>query len=283
MYQLSFSRPDLALGASMVPMIDNPQAGVVKVGVGLCPSLMGTFDYPPPHGDVKFISTHHKDEIFHVSSFRTTYFEDPWILPSSSATMDETGHSSMSMPLSDAEVAYSLVQQASTNPDPALAQESDPLPEPIWAKDSLATTDSLDLVLPSDKAVIEAMTSLDKPWDNLHHRSYFLPELHRIEAGEFTITMMGDQSCPINPLATHKIYAEGNMETLSETIPINISRTPSVIDNVFVRAYNSHEKMPGIDPPRVYHELTLLFFKLTLRSESNIWRDCIYDFRSRPD
>jgi hypothetical protein len=90
--QLSFSRPDPALGASTVPMIDNPQASVISVGVGLCPSLMGTFDYPPPHGDVKFISTHHKAEIFHISSFRTTYFQDPWILPSPSATMDETGH-----------------------------------------------------------------------------------------------------------------------------------------------------------------------------------------------
>jgi hypothetical protein len=46
--QLSFSRPDPALGASTVPMIDNPQPGVINVGVGLCPSLMGTFDYPPP-------------------------------------------------------------------------------------------------------------------------------------------------------------------------------------------------------------------------------------------
>jgi hypothetical protein len=70
---------------------------------------MGTFDYPPPHGDVKFISTHHKAEIFHVASFCTTYFEDPWILPSPSSTMDEIGHSGMSMPLSAVEVAYSLV------------------------------------------------------------------------------------------------------------------------------------------------------------------------------
>jgi hypothetical protein len=129
--QLSFSRPDPALGASTVPMIDNPQAGVVNVGVGLCPSLMGTFNYPPPHDDVKFISNHHKAEIFQVSSFRTTYFADPWILPSPSATMDETGHSGMSVPLSAAEVAYSLVQQASANPDLTLAQELDPLLEPI--------------------------------------------------------------------------------------------------------------------------------------------------------
>jgi hypothetical protein len=107
--QLSFSQPDPALGASTVPMIDNPQASFVNIGVGLCPSLMGTFDYPSPHGDVKFISTHHKAEIFHFSSFRTTYFQDPWILPSPSTTMDETGHIGMSMPLSAAEVAYSLV------------------------------------------------------------------------------------------------------------------------------------------------------------------------------
>jgi hypothetical protein len=46
--QLSFSRPDPTLGASTVPMIDNPQPGVINVGVGLCPYFMGTFDYPPP-------------------------------------------------------------------------------------------------------------------------------------------------------------------------------------------------------------------------------------------
>jgi hypothetical protein len=48
--------------------------------------------------------------------------------------------------------------------------------------------------------------------------------------------MSGDRSCPINPLATHEIYAEGNMTTITETIPINISRTPKVAENVFIRA-----------------------------------------------
>jgi hypothetical protein len=221
--QLSFSRPDPALGASTVPMFDNPQPDVVNVGFGLCPSLMGTFDYPPPHSDIKFISNHHQVEIFQVSSFRVTYFEDPWILPSPLAMMDETGNPSMSMPLSTAEVAYSLVQQASADTDLTSAQELDPLLEPIWAQGSLANTDSLDLVLPYDEAVIEAMTSLDKPWEDLHHGSYFLLELSRIEAGEFTMTMTGDQSCPINLLATQKIYAKGNMATITETILINIS------------------------------------------------------------
>jgi hypothetical protein len=53
--------------------------------------------------------------------------------------------------------------------------------------------------------------------------------------------MTGDQPCPITLLATQEIYAEGHMATIAETRPINISRTPGVIDNVFVRAYSSSE------------------------------------------
>jgi hypothetical protein len=131
--------------------------------------------------------------------------------------------------------------------------------------------------LPSDEAIIEAMTSLDKPWEDLHHRSYFLPELSRIEAREFTMTMTGDRSCPINLLATQEVYAEGNMETITETLPINISRNPGIMENVFIGADCSpeeiqiyidlfkelcdifawsYEEMPGIDPRIVEHEIT---------------------------
>jgi hypothetical protein len=48
--QLSFSRPDPSSGASTVPMINNPQPIIVNIRVGLCPPLMGTFNYPPPLG-----------------------------------------------------------------------------------------------------------------------------------------------------------------------------------------------------------------------------------------
>jgi hypothetical protein len=154
----------------------------------------------------------------------------------------------------------------------------DPLLEPIWAQGSLATTDSLDLVLPSDEAMIEAMTSPEKPWEDLHHRSYFLPELNQITTGEFTITMTGDQPCPINLLATQEIYAEGNMVTIAQTILINISRNPGIVEHVFIGAncsleeiqiYTdlfkefhdvfawSNEEMLGIDPKIVEHEITM--------------------------
>jgi hypothetical protein len=93
--QLSFSRPDPSSGASTVLMIDNPHPSIVNVGVGLCPPLMGTFDYPPPSGDVKMISVvldQPKAEIFLVLSFHTMYFNDLWILPSPSPMMEGTGH-----------------------------------------------------------------------------------------------------------------------------------------------------------------------------------------------
>jgi hypothetical protein len=153
----------------------------------------------------------------------------------------------------------------------------DPLLDPIWAQDSLTNIDSLDLFLPSDEAVIKAMTGPDRPWDDLHHRSYFLLDLSRIEPGEFTITMMGEHPCPINLLATQDIYVEGNMATIAEMIPINISRTPGIVENVFVGAdcspqeihiYTdlfkefhdvfswSYEEMPGIVLKIVEHEIT---------------------------
>jgi hypothetical protein len=80
------------------------------------------------------------------------------------------------------------------------------------------------------------MNSQDIPRDDLHHRSYFLPDLRRIEAGEFTLTMTRAKACPINHLAMHVVYAEGNMENISQTIPIDISRIPRVMENIFVGA-----------------------------------------------
>jgi hypothetical protein len=53
--QLAFSCPDPSLGASPVPMVDSPQLDIINIGVGLCPPMMGTFNYPPPSSDVNFI------------------------------------------------------------------------------------------------------------------------------------------------------------------------------------------------------------------------------------
>jgi hypothetical protein len=78
--------------------------------------------------------------------------------------------------------------------------------------------------------------------------------------------MNGDIPCPINPLAMHR---ENTKEIIYATIPINISKTPGVMENFFVGADFSpeeiqiyielfkefcdmfswsYEDIPGIDP-----------------------------------
>jgi hypothetical protein len=55
---------------------------------------MGTFDYPLPAHDVRFILAvfdQPKAAIFQVMFFRMSYFNDPWILSSPSALMEGVG------------------------------------------------------------------------------------------------------------------------------------------------------------------------------------------------
>jgi hypothetical protein len=57
------------------------------------------------------------------------------------------------------------------------------------------------------------------------------------------LTMTGDRSCPISPLAMHVVYIEGNMETIIEVIPIDISITHGIMENVFVGVDYSPEEI----------------------------------------
>jgi hypothetical protein len=98
---------------------------------------MGTFYYPLPSGNFKLISIvpdQPRAVILQVSSFRMSYFNNPWTLPSPSTSMEGTGHPSMSMPSSAAEVASNIVQQTLDNPDPTPQQYLDLVLEPIWVK-----------------------------------------------------------------------------------------------------------------------------------------------------
>jgi hypothetical protein len=104
----------------MVPMIDNLQPSTINLGAKLFPYLMGNFDYLLPSNDVRFFlnfPNQSKAAIFQVTSFKMSYFEDPWNLPSPSTLMEGVGNLGMDMPLSTTEVSYNIVQQASTNPN----------------------------------------------------------------------------------------------------------------------------------------------------------------------
>ena len=83
-----------------------------------------------------------------------------------------------------------------------------------------------------------------------------------------------DVDMPVNPLPREGMFAEGNMENISATVPINISANRDIMENIHIGAncspeeiaiYTalfkefhdvfawSYEEIPGIDPSKVEH------------------------------
>ena len=84
------------------------------------------------------------------------------------------------------------------------------------------------------------MSGVEPPWEELHHRSYFLPELDRLDREEFREVLSERIGSPMVPLSSLGLMADGNMVNISPTIPINISRDPGKIENVYIGAECSH-------------------------------------------
>jgi hypothetical protein len=115
--QLSFvySRPNMSVGPS-IPVVDNSQLTTENIGVRVYSSLMGTFNFST--------LIHH---IYAMSStptlversipFRTSYFSDPWSLPSPTSSIEGQLHAGMVMPLSAIEISYHAILDSSTDPD----------------------------------------------------------------------------------------------------------------------------------------------------------------------
>jgi hypothetical protein len=60
--------------------------------------------------------------------------------------------------------------------------------------------------------------------------------------------MIGDINHPLNPLETHGIYVEGNMENISETILIDIYKTPDVMNFFLLGHLFLHKRFVHIWP-----------------------------------
>ena len=74
----------------------------------------------------------------------------------------------------------------------------------------------------------------NKPWYDLHHLFLFCPTIHNIESGYFHVNLPKYVDQPLNPLAQQGVYTKGNMDNISETISINISRNHDVVENVIL-------------------------------------------------
>jgi hypothetical protein len=77
----------------------------------------------------------------------------------------------------------------------------------VWATSSYFSHDFLDDTLTLDEAILEAMNGPDRPLDDMHHLSYFLLYLVRIQ-DDFRSTLSDMLGHIMVPLDTHGIYAE---------------------------------------------------------------------------
>jgi len=160
---------------------------------------MGTFDLPAPIARINAISS--SKGLSQRDFFRTHYFSNPWSLPSSTTTLGEGQVGGMVCPMSTTEIAYqSIVNFVDSNPTPFSPEKLDGDVAPSWTLDLNSTQDFLDTVLPSEEAILEEMMGFERPWNDLHHRSYFLPHLRGVESS-LSIPSTSDVHEVLNPLA----------------------------------------------------------------------------------
>ena len=64
------------------------------------------------------------------------------------------------------------------------------------------------------------MSGVEPPWEELHHRSYFLPKLDHLECEDIREILIEKIGSPIISLIFPSLMANGNMVNISPTIPI---------------------------------------------------------------
>ena len=87
------------------------------------------------------------------------------------------------------------------------------------------------------------MSGFEPPWEELHHRSYFLPPLDHLEHEDYREILSQNVGGPMVPLSSPGSMADGNMANISATIPINISINPNIVENVYIGANFSQEEV----------------------------------------
>ena len=91
---------------------------------------------------------------------------------------------------------------------------------------------------------MEAMTTPNYPWDDMHHRLYFLPkqthDQYVVESKDF---IHGEVNWFRHPIPTPDSFEEGNMANISPTIKINISTKPGIEENITLGAHFTPDKI----------------------------------------
>ena len=121
-------------------IINHSQLVNENVGVGMYPSLMGTFSCPAPICMIGS-SIGGASSLSNSIYFRTTHMEYPWILPSPS-TSSVPVEIDMSFPTTMVAYQVNLDQVAESSPSSSQTEEEDPYVLPTWAVESSHSHDN---------------------------------------------------------------------------------------------------------------------------------------------
>jgi hypothetical protein len=100
-----------------IPVVNNSQPTIENISVKMYSSLMGTFNFMALIHHVYAMSSRLISSKRFVP-FHTSYFKDPWTLPSLNAYYEGRSHVVMVMPLSATEIVYQDALDSFVDPDP---------------------------------------------------------------------------------------------------------------------------------------------------------------------
>jgi len=91
---------------------------------------------------------------------------------------------------------------------------------------------------------MEAMTTPDYPWEDMHHRAYFLllqtHYQYDVNSKDFILCEVNSFR---NPIPALDAFEQGNLAKISPTIKINISNQSGIKENTILGAQCTQEEI----------------------------------------
>ena len=90
----------------------------------------------------------------------------------------------------------------------------------------------------NNKEILGALTTLEYPWDDMHHHLFFLLEELVSHFDQFSMEtkdfIHGKVDWFKNPIPAHDAFEEGNMENIFPTIKIDISTNSEIVEKIML-------------------------------------------------
>lgn len=87
-------------------------------------------------------------------------------------------------------------------------------------------------IFPTNESIVEVMSLDETPWNDVHHRSLFLPILSEVPSFLEAFISHNTTHPLQTPVLVHEVLSECNIGNITATMPINISIKPGVVENI---------------------------------------------------